>query len=162
MSENKTDRQSNEKALLRAFESAGDKVPASDAKTPCEESWRKAGAFFTQCDTLGKAVAEIAADAGRAAGKEAARDAKLGACAAREMAQHYCELAKTHQDLAFAAKAGLYELAGKMQPCMEEMLELCKSRTLRAVMREVDKLWFCLTLQSLLMLGAVVYVVFVK
>lgn len=79
--------------------------------------------------------------------------------AARDMARHYAELAGVHQRLALAAKKGLYELAGKMQPACEAMLELANESAPRELRRRMARLELAVHVLAVLLLAAVVYMV---
>lgn len=79
--------------------------------------------------------------------------------AARDMARHYAEVAGVHQRLALAAKSGLYELAGKMQPACDELLELATGSTPVELRRRIARLETAVHVLAVLLLAAVVYMV---
>lgn len=79
--------------------------------------------------------------------------------AARDMARHYAEVARVHQRLALAAKKGLYELAGQMQPACEALLELASGSTPVELRRRMARLELAVHVLAVLLLAAVVYMV---
>lgn len=79
--------------------------------------------------------------------------------AARDMARHYAEVAGVHQRLALAAKGGLYELAGQMQPACEALLELANGSTPVELRRRMARLETAVHVLAVLLLAAVVYMV---
>lgn len=86
-------------------------------------------------------------------------ECRAACLAARDLAKHYCEEAKTHERLALAAKAGLYDLARQMQPACEELLRLANESTAAALRRRLRWLELQVTVLAYLLGVTVVYVV---
>ncbi len=87
------------------------------------------------------------------------RECRAACLAARDLAKHYCEVARTHERLAFAAKAGLYDLARQMQPACEELLRLANDSTAAALRRRLRWLELQVEVLAFLLGGTLVYVV---
>lgn len=86
-------------------------------------------------------------------------ECRAACLAARDLAKHYCEQARTHERLALAAKAGLYDLARQMQPACEELLRLANESTAAALRRRMRWLELQVTVLAYLLGVTVVYVV---
>lgn len=86
-------------------------------------------------------------------------ECRAACLAARDLAKHYCEEARTHERLALAAKAGLYDLARQMQPACEELLRLENESTAAALRRRLRWLELQVTVLAYLLGVTVVYVV---
>lgn len=86
-------------------------------------------------------------------------ECRAACLAARDLAKHYCEEARTHERLALAAKAGLYDLARQMQPACEELLRLANESTAAELRRRMRWLELQVTVLAYLLGVTVVYVV---
>lgn len=86
-------------------------------------------------------------------------ECRAACLAARDLAKHYCEEARTHERLALAAKAGLYDLARQMQPACEELLRLADESTAAALRRRLRWLELQVTVLAYLLGVTVVYAV---
>lgn len=86
-------------------------------------------------------------------------ECRAACLAARDLAKHYCEEARTHERLALAASAGLYDLARQMQPACEELLRLANDSTAAALRRRMRWLELQVTVLAYLLGVTVVYVV---
>lgn len=86
-------------------------------------------------------------------------ECRAACLAARDLAKHYCEEARTHERLALAAKAGLYDLARQMQPACEELLRLANESTAAELRRRMRWLELQVTVLAYLLGVTVVYAV---
>lgn len=153
----------------------GDTVRAGAAKTPRRgQRIEKRGNFNARDEYLAKKCPELAKYGLIPAAFDPADPSSIqtvteppsvelecrAAClAARDLAKHYCEEARTHERLALAAKAGLYDLARQMQPACEELLRLADESTAAALRRRLRWLELQVTVLAYLLGVTVVYVV---
>lgn len=132
----------------------GDTVRAGAAKTPGRGQRIEKRGIPAAFDTADPSAVQTVTEP-----PSVELECRAACLAARDLAKHYCEEARTHERLALAAKAGLYDLARQMQPACEELLRLANESTAAALRRRLRWLELQVTVLAYLLGVTVVYAV---
>lgn len=132
-----------------------------DAFDPADPSTPRSGFRLRTCGATPRQDAEAGPSGNQTVTEPPSveRECRAACLAARDLAKHYCEQARTHEQLAFAAKAGLYDLARQMQPACEELLRLANDSTAATLRRRLRWLELQVEVLAFLLGGTLVYVV---